>query len=148
MVSSQDRRCGGKAQNDDDRCTCPKASDRTVAHGYDRRNPRGCRVADGGDLNILSTSYRGTANPVSASFAPWRQPLIMIRGGGDPNTAMALKPCPEWARRLGASPQKRIVASWSGSSMAQPNTRLRREHRARAWAPLGSTIPNLEQRRT
>src|SRR5476651_144167 len=21
----------------------------------------------------------------------------MIRGGGDPNTAMALKPCPEWA---------------------------------------------------
>ena len=39
----------------------------------------------------------------------------MIRGGGDPNTAMALKPCPEWARRLGASPQKRIVASWSGS---------------------------------
>src|SRR5258705_438360 len=41
----------------------------------------------------------------------------MIRGGGDPNTAMALKPCPEWARRLGASPQKRIVASWSGSCM-------------------------------
>src|ERR1700733_2229178 len=41
----------------------------------------------------------------------------MIRGGGDPNTAMALKPCPEWARRLGASPQKRIVASWSGSRM-------------------------------
>ena len=41
----------------------------------------------------------------------------MIRGGGDPNTAMALKPCPEWARRLGASPQKRIVASWFGSRM-------------------------------
>ena len=41
----------------------------------------------------------------------------MIRGGGDPNTAMALKPCPEWARCLGASPQKRMVASWSGSCM-------------------------------
>ena len=50
-------------------------------------------------------------------FAPWQKPLIMIRGGGDPNTAMALKPCPEWACRLGASPQKRIVASWSGSRM-------------------------------
>src|SRR6202035_5217200 len=56
MVSSQDRRCGGKAQNDDDCCTCPKASDRTVAHGYDRRNPRWRRVADVGGLNILSRS--------------------------------------------------------------------------------------------
>jgi transposase len=49
---------GGKAQDDDDRCTCPKASDRTVAHGYDRRNPRWCRVADGGGLNILSRSSK------------------------------------------------------------------------------------------
>src|SRR5450631_1040046 len=35
-----------------------------------------------------------------------------------------------------------------GPAWTQPNTRLRREHRARAWAPLGSTIPNLEQRKT
>jgi hypothetical protein len=41
----------------------------------------------------------------------------MIRGGGDPNTAMALVPYREWARRLGASPLKRMIASWSGSRM-------------------------------
>jgi hypothetical protein len=39
----------------------------------------------------------------------------MIRGGGDPNTAMALVPYREWARRLGASPLKRMTASWSRS---------------------------------
>src|ERR1035437_10663001 len=37
MVSSQDRRCGGTAQDDDDRCTCPKASDCTGGPGYARR---------------------------------------------------------------------------------------------------------------
>lgn len=41
----------------------------------------------------------------------------MIRGGGNPNTAMALVPYREWARRLGASPLKRMVASWSGFHM-------------------------------
>jgi hypothetical protein len=41
----------------------------------------------------------------------------MIRGGGDPNTAVALVPYREWARRLGASPLKRMIASWSGSRM-------------------------------
>jgi hypothetical protein len=46
--------------------------------------------------------------------------LIMIRDGGDPNTAMASKPSPEWARHLGASPLKRMVASWSGSDIG-PN---------------------------
>jgi len=35
-----------------------------------------------------------SATPDSAT-SPWRQPLIMIRDGGDPNTAMALKPYPE-----------------------------------------------------
>ena len=28
---------------------------------------------------------------------------------------MASMPSPEWARRLGASPPKRLAASWSGS---------------------------------
>jgi hypothetical protein len=37
----------------------------------------------------------------------------MIRGGGDPNTAMAFMPPRDWARRLGAPPQKRMIASWS-----------------------------------
>jgi hypothetical protein len=33
----------------------------------------------------------------------------------------------EWARRLGASPPKRMIASWSGPSTGQPNTRMQRE---------------------
>ena len=91
------------------------------------------------------TSYRGAANPVSASFALWRQPLIMIRGGGDPNTAMALKPCPEWGRRLGASPQKRIVASWSGSRMDPTEYKVA----ARASRPsVGSPRINYTEPRT
>src|SRR5271170_7167547 len=44
----------------------------------------------------------------------------MIRGGGDPNTVIALKPSAEWARHLGASPLKRMAASWSGSNIG-PN---------------------------
>ena len=46
----------------------------------------------------------------------WRDGLPMtIRGGGNPNTAMAAMPLGEWTRRLGALPQKRMTASWSGS---------------------------------
>ena len=44
----------------------------------------------------------------------------------------------EWARRLGASPPKRITASWSSSRVEPPNTRLRRDLRALWRAPLGS----------
>ena len=44
----------------------------------------------------------------------------------------------EWARRLGASPPKRMTASWSGSRVGPPNTRLRRDLRALWRAPLGS----------
>ena len=69
----------------------------------------------------------------------------MIRGGGDPNTAMALKPCPEWARRLGASPQKRIVASWSGSCMDPTEYKVA----ARASRPsVGSPRINYTEPRT
>src|SRR5258707_12584882 len=69
----------------------------------------------------------------------------MIRGGGDPNTAMALKPCPEWARRLGASPQKRIVASWSGSCMDPTEYKVA----ARASRPsVGSPRINYRELRT
>jgi hypothetical protein len=56
--------------------------------------------------------------------------LIMIRGDGDPNTAMASKPSAEWARHLGASPLKRMAASWSGSDMDPTEYRLRRERRS------------------
>ena len=73
------------------------------------------------------------------------RPLIMIRGGGDPNTAMALKPCPEWACRLGASPQKRIVASWSGSRMDPTEYKVA----ARASRPsVGSPRINYTEPRT
>src|ERR1700758_4688538 len=41
---------------------------------------------------------------------------MTTRGGGDPNNSMASMPSAEWARRLGASPSKRMTASWSGSN--------------------------------
>jgi hypothetical protein len=44
-------------------------------------------------------------------------PFGTIKSWMGPEHSHGLKPCPEWARRLGASPQKRIVASWSGSRM-------------------------------
>jgi hypothetical protein len=46
-----------------------------------------------------------------------KRPLTVIRGGGDPFLPLALMPSPEWARRLGASPQKRMTASWSASGV-------------------------------
>ena len=46
-------------------------------------------------------------------FLGWH--LTVIRGGGVPTYVMALMPSPEWAHRLGTSPQKRITASWSAS---------------------------------
>jgi hypothetical protein len=65
---------------------------------------------------------------------------MMIRGGGNPHTAMAAMPLGEWTRRLGALPQKRMTASWSGPYMG--STEYKRGSRAIArgqWqAPLGS----------
>src|ERR1700731_5264139 len=117
-----------------------------VPHGPNRI--QGCGASIAPERGLPSDQLYRTSNNEGHRVAVTLDTKVLIQGGGDPNTAMALKPCPEWARRLGASPQKRIGASWSGSRMAQPNTRLRRDRRARAWAPLGSTIPNLEQRRT
>src|ERR1700688_1328426 len=141
MVSSQDRRCGGKAQNDDDRCTCPKASDRTVAHGYDRRNPRWCRVADRSHLNILSRSSKSSFSVLCAlATAADHDPRWWC-----PEHSRGLKPCPEWARRLGASPRKRIVASWSGSRMDPTEYKVA----ARASRPsVGSPRINYTKPRT
>jgi len=64
---------------------------------------------------------------------------MTTRGVGDPNNRMASMPSTEWARRLGASPLKRMAASWSGPTWGQPNTRSRRDP-LRLWrAPLGSS---------
>jgi len=60
----------------------------------------------------------------------------MIRGGGDPSTAMASKPSAEWARHLGASPLKRMAASWSGSDMDPTEYKVAaRETRPTAGSP-------------
>jgi hypothetical protein len=39
---------------------------------------------------------------------------MTIRGGGNPTYCLVAIPYREWARRLGASPPKRMTASWSG----------------------------------
>ena len=72
----------------------------------------------------------------------------MIRGGGDPNTVMASKPSPEWARHLGASPLKRMAASWSGSDVDPTEYKVAARERARQRAPLGSIKTRLDHRRT
>ena len=64
---------------------------------------------------------------------------------------MVARPPTECARRPGASPLKRMAASWSGSNRTQPNTRSRREaSRAMAGSPRlvpvpCSTLPNSNQ---
>src|SRR6516164_6675568 len=55
------------------------------------------------------------------------------RGGSDPNNSMASMPSAEWARRLGASPSKRMTASWSGSNTDPTEYKVA----ARCFAPNG-----------
>ena len=43
---------------------------------------------------------------------------MKIRGGGNPRKPMVAMPLIEWARRLGASPPKRMTASWCGPAGA------------------------------
>src|SRR6202167_6407477 len=74
-------------------------------------------------MYILSTGCQWRAIPkrgnpnkqfgVRSDFPEWPS---MIRGGADPDGRLAPTPQGEWARRLGALPPKRMVASWSGSS--------------------------------
>jgi hypothetical protein len=71
----------------------------------------------------------------------------MIRGGGDPNTAMALMPHREWARLLGASPQKRMIASWSWVHVDPTEYKVVGAHRASKRAPLGSFTLGRQERR-
>jgi hypothetical protein len=72
----------------------------------------------------------------------------MIRGGGDPNTVMASKPSAEWAGHLGASPLKRMAASWSGSDMDSTEYKVAaRETRPTAGSPRINQN-TLDHRRT
>ena len=64
-------------------------------------------------------------------FRDW--PSMTSRGGGDPNNSMASMPSAEWARRLGASPSKRMTASWSGSNTDPTEYKVA----ARCLAPNG-----------
>ena len=66
---------------------------------------------------------------------------MTIRGGGNPNSAMAAMPLGEWTAASEPCPQKRMTASWSGPYMG--STEYKRGSRAIArgqWqAPLGSS---------
>jgi hypothetical protein len=69
----------------------------------------------------------------------------MIRDGGDPNTVMASKPSAEWARHLGASPLKRMAASWSGSDMDPTEYKVAaRETRPTAGSPESTPKPPFD----
>ena len=83
----------------------------------------------------LKSANINSATPDSATFA--------LATAAD--TAMALKPYPEWTLRLGASPQKRMVASWSGSCMDPTEHKVA----ARASRPtVGSPRINYAEPRT
>src|SRR4029077_12233521 len=114
MVSGAARRPQGGAQDDDDRGPRSETADRAVALGHDRRNP-GRRCVAGGGLSAGGGRATQTHSfGAQSRFRDW--PSITSRGGGDPNNSMASMPSAEWARRLGASPSKRMTASWSGSN--------------------------------
>ena len=99
-----------RAQDKDDRGARPKAAHRVLAHGHGRRNPGRLRVAAAG-----LSGQRGNSNKQFGvlDFPEWPS---MIQGGADPDGRLAPTPQGKWARRLGALPPKRMVASWSGSS--------------------------------
>jgi hypothetical protein len=83
-----------------------------VAHGDDRHRSGGHGAATGGltgGSDVERYHGFGAQSQVRAGLP------LTIRGGGDPKNAMASMPEPEWVRRLGASPLKRMAASWSGS---------------------------------
>src|ERR1700675_3003906 len=114
-----------------------------VPHGPNRI--QGCGASIAPERGLPSDQLYRTSNNEGHRVAVTLDTKVLIQGGGDPNTAMALKPCPEWARRLGASPQKRIVASWSGSCMDPTEYKVA----ARASRPsVGSPRINYTEPRT
>ena len=134
VVPHADRGAGRRAEDKDDRGARPKAAHRVLAHGHGRRNPGRLRVAAAGLSGQLGNSNKQFG--VRSDFPEWPS---MIRGGADPDGRLAPTPQGEWARRLGALPPKRMVASWSGSITVQPDTRTRRTCCPRRRAPLGSS---------
>ena len=65
---------------------------------------------------------------------------MTIRGGGNPNTAMAATPLGEWTRRLGAWPAEAYDCFMVGPHVGQPNTSVVRAIARGQWqAPLGSS---------
>src|SRR5215212_8280244 len=107
---------------------CPPR-DRLVAAGEARRDPARRQAANSvgligrpDELDIRRTRRSGRD----------RDP----RGRG-PEHSLGLVPTREWARRLGAQPPKRMIASWSRSRFVwtEPNTRSRRARRPGAGSP-------------
>ena len=66
---------------------------------------------------------------------------MTIRGGGNPNSAMAAMPLGEWTRRLGALPAEAYDCFIVETPMwVQPNTSVVRAIARGQWqAPLGSS---------
>src|SRR5262245_16702151 len=86
---------------------------------------------------------------------------MMIRGGGNPHTAMAAMPLGEWTRRLGALPAEAYDCFMVGDPIwVQPNTsvvrarllvtngRLPSDHRVADHLIRGSLPPRSRRSRT
>ena len=82
-----------------------------TAHGHRRRNPSRLRVAPAGLRRSARKLKQAVRRPLGFSRMAIDDP-----SGADPDGRLAPTPQGEWARRLGALPPKRMVASWSGSS--------------------------------
>src|SRR5262245_10899664 len=138
MVPVTDRGAEWCAQDDHDRGARAQAADRAMAHGHNWGGTGRGRAAAG----RLSDGFAH-----SLKYPFWHPPRCShdglsttIRGGGNPNPAMAAMPLGEWTRRLGALPPKRMTASWSGSP-DPTEYKLVAHSIAHQWqAPLGSSV--------
>jgi hypothetical protein len=77
---------------------------------------------------------------------------MTIRGGGNPNSAMAVMPLREWTRRLGALPAEAYDCFMVGNPIrVQPNTSLWRDClRTKAGSPriISQAAPDRSLRAT
>src|SRR5215213_1691528 len=103
----------GCAQDENDRGARAEVADRILAHGDGRRDS-GRRHAATSGVNYPVREIAKEICPSTSSRADTtscrRRSEVVV----NPAQGLAITPSEEWAHQLGASPSKRMTASWSG----------------------------------
>jgi len=90
--------------------------------------------------NVIGRERRNEHTVFGAPPGSRQKRLPMtIRDGGDPSRKHGPETVVRWARRLGASPPKRMAASWSGSDAGPTEYKVA----ARCYAPKMAGSPRF-----